>query len=164
MYEIFLYSGGVYRFDEFKEAVEDIGGLVLKKDHFHISRGTSFLAEEVHVMIIIPLQDEKIIRSLSDELKGHLSKLELNETQLRDILTYVSVCDAIIRSGSAMTLDEIETFLECPCPAEICYGQELELCIHDDLEESLKKFCKKKLFKSRKRNEETEYNLSDLDD
>jgi hypothetical protein len=161
MYEIFLYSGGVYRFDEFKEAVEDIGGVVLKKDNFHISRGASFLAEEVHVMIIIPLPDENIVRSLSDELKGHLSKLELDETQLRDILTYVSVCDALIQSGSAMTLDEISTFLECPCPAEICYGQELEVCIHDDLEETLDKFCQKKIIKSREVNGETEYYLPD---
>lgn len=159
MYEIFLYSGGVYRFEEFKEAVEDVGGLVLKKDHFHISRGASFLAEEVHVMIIIPLEDENIIRSLSDELKGHLSRLELDETQLRDILTYVSVCDALIISRSGMTLDEIETFLECNCPAEICYSHELEVCIHDDLEESLNKFCQKKIFKSRKRNGDTEYYL-----
>ena len=27
MYEIFLFSGGVYRFDELKEAVEDVGGI-----------------------------------------------------------------------------------------------------------------------------------------
>ncbi len=31
MYEIFLFSGGVYRFDELKEAVEDVGGWYLKR-------------------------------------------------------------------------------------------------------------------------------------
>ncbi|MCE5214536.1 MAG: hypothetical protein LLF83_07455, partial [Methanobacterium sp.] len=117
MYEIFLFNGGVYRFNEFKETIEDIGGVVLKEDLFQISRGTYFRAEEIQAMIIIPLQDENIVRSLSDEIKGNLSKLELDEPQLRDILTYVSVCDALIRSGSWMTPSEIETFLECSCPA-----------------------------------------------
>lgn len=159
MYDIFLFSGGVYRFNELKETVEDIGGLVLKEDHFHISRGDSFLAEEVHVMLIVPLQDEKIIQSLSDDIKGHLEKLEVEDLKLKDILSYITIYDALIRSHSWSTLDEIKTFIECPCPANLCYDKEIEVCINDKLDESLHKFCKKNLLKSRKRNDETEYIL-----
>lgn len=43
MYKILVYSGGVYRFEEVLECVEDIGGIVLKRDEFNISRGSYFI-------------------------------------------------------------------------------------------------------------------------
>ena len=85
MYEIFLFHGGVYRFDELKEAVEDMGGMVLKENLFHISRGTSYLADEVQVMLIIPLDDAKIIKTLSNEIKGHLEKFDTEDLKKKDI-------------------------------------------------------------------------------
>ncbi len=161
MYEIFLFSGGVYRFEELKEAVEDVGGLVLKKDIFHKSRGSSFLANEVEVMLIIPLEDEENIRSLSNEIKGHLEKLDLEELKKRDILTYLSVSDALAKSGKWLTLDEIKSKIECPCPAQLCNNQELEVCVHDQMDESIEKFCESDILKSRKK-KRTEYNLKEV--
>lgn len=161
MYEIYLFRGGVYRFDELKEAVEDLGGLVLKKDYFHISRGVSFLAEEVEVMLMVPLQDETIIKSLSSDIKGRLDKLEFEDINISDILGYISVCDALIRSGTWMTIDEIRNYLECPCAGQLCSEQEIEICVLDNLEETLSKFCQEKILKSRKRNGEDEYSLNE---
>jgi hypothetical protein len=152
MYEIFLFSGGVYRFDELKEAVEDVGGVVFKKNLFQISRGSSFLAEEVQVMFIIPEEEEDHIKSLSEEIKGHLEKLDVEDLKKKDLLTYIAVCDALIKSGEWMSRDEIEEGIECPCPAQLCESQELDACIYDELDESLERFCKKNVLKSRKKN------------
>lgn len=152
MYEIFLFSGGVYRFDELKEAVEDVGGVVFKKNLFHIGRGNYFMADEVQVMFILPEEEENTIKSFAEKLKGHLEKLEVEDIKRMDLLTYVSVCDALIKSGKWMSRDEIKDRLECPCPAQLCEGHELDICIHDQLDESLEKFCKKNVLKSKKKN------------
>lgn len=49
MYQIMIYSGGLYKFDEFVEFIDDLGGLVLKRDKFYISRGEYFLSEEINI-------------------------------------------------------------------------------------------------------------------
>lgn len=150
MYEIFFYSGGIYRFDEFKEAVEDVGGLVFKKNLLHISRGSSFLAKEVQVMLIIPKEEEDTIKSHAKEFKGHLEKLDVEELKKNEIFTYIAICDALIKSGKWMSRDELKEEIECPCPAELCNQHDLEACIHDQLDESLEKFCKENMLQSRK--------------
>ena len=71
MYEIILFSGGVYKYDELTEAVEDLGGLILRKDNFHISRGESYLSEEIEVMLIIPEEDKPTIESSFKGYKRH---------------------------------------------------------------------------------------------
>jgi len=166
MYEIFLFSGGVYRFDEFKEAVEDAGGMVLKKNLFHKSRGTSFLSDEVQVMIIIPLEDENVIKSFSDEIKGQIEKLDVEDLNNKDILAYLSICDALVKSRRWMTLDELKDVVDCPCPGQLCNEQDLEEnnkdleeCIQDHMDESLQKFCDKNILKSRKQHGKKEYHI-----
>lgn len=166
MYEIFFFSGGVYRFDEFKEAVEDVGGMVLKKNLFHKSRGTSFLSHEVQVMIIIPSEEEKVIKSLADEIKGNLEKLDQEDIKNKDIISYLAICDALVKSGRWMTLDELKEEVECPCPGQLCNepGQEehnpdLEECIQEHLDEAVQKFCNKEILISRKQNGKKEYSI-----
>jgi len=161
MYEIFLFSGGVYRFDEFKEAVEDIGGIVLKKDLFHLSRGSSTLGDEVEVTIIIPLDDEKLIKSFSDEIKGHLVKLDIEDLNKEDLLTYISICDALTKSGKWMTLDEIKNSTNCPCTAQLCQNKELDICTLDQMEESINKFTEKDILLTRKEKGKKKYNLQE---
>lgn len=161
MYEIFLFSGGVYRFDEFKETVEDVGGIVLKKNLFHKSRGTSFLSDEVQVMIIIPIQDEKSIKSLADDIKGHLKKLEVEDLKNEDILAYLSICDALVKSGKWMTLDELKDVIECPCPGQLCNQQDLEKCTQEQLDKTVQKFCDKQILMSRKHNGKKEYQITE---
>lgn len=160
MYEIFLFHGGVYRFDELKEAVEDMGGMVLKENLFHISRGTSYLADEVQVMLIIPLDDAKIIKTLSNEIKGHLEKFDTEDLKKKDILTYMAIYDVLIKSGKWMTLDEMKDTIECPCTAQICENQGIEVCIHDQIEKSINKFCRKGMLKNRGK-DKLEYNLKE---
>jgi len=54
VYILLGYSSGVYRFNEMVEFVEDDGGIVLTRDEFHISRGSYFISQEVHVILVIP--------------------------------------------------------------------------------------------------------------
>lgn len=161
MYEIFLFSGGVYRFDEFKEAVEDIGGMVLKKDLFHLSRGSSYLSDEVHVTIIIPLEDENLIRSLVDEIKGHLEKLNMEDIQKKDLLVYLSLCDILVKRNRWMSLDEIKDDLECPCPAQLCHGHESDTCTLDEIDESISKFTAKEILLTRDEQGKKKYKIQE---
>lgn len=161
MYEIILFSGGVYKFDELVETVEDIGGLVLKKDHFHKSRGTEFIGEEIRVMLIVPEKDKNLIKSLSKDIKGNIDKIDLDLSERNKILTYLSVYDALSQSGCWINIEGIEDLIECPCPAQLCQNSELESCVLDELEETLNKLCSAEIVKSRKKDQETEYRLLD---
>lgn len=156
MYEIYLFSGGVYKFDELKETVEDIGGLMLRKDRFHISRGASYLAEEIQVMLVVPEQDKKIIKSFSHEIKGTLDQLELEDLKRINILTYLSIYDVLNRTGSWTTLEEIEDLIECPCPAQLC-NLEAKTCVLDELEKALDDLCQQNVVEFREKNSRIEY-------
>lgn len=162
MFEIFLYNGGIYRFDELKEAVEDLGGMMFKRNILQISRGSSFLSEEVQVMIIIPEEDEEAIRTMTHELKGHLEKLDVDEKKKKEIFTYISVCDALNKSGKWMSRDEIEEEIECPCPAKLCNHLDVHACVHEFIDEILVKYCKNEVLTSRKK-DVIEYYLSEVE-
>ena len=73
VYMILGYSSGVYRFNEMVEFVDDAGGLVLTKDEFHISRGSYFISQEVHVLLVIPPEVLKDLKSLQRSYKGILN-------------------------------------------------------------------------------------------
>jgi hypothetical protein len=109
------------------------------------------MADEVQAMFIIPEEEEDTIKSFAEKLKGRLEKLDVEDIKRMDLLTYVSVCDALIKSGKWMSRDEIKDRIECPCPAQLCEIQEMDFCIHDQLDESLGKFCKKNVLKSKKK-------------
>ncbi len=159
MYEIILFSGGVYKFDELVETVEDLGGLILRKDNFHISRGESYLSEEIEVMLIIPKEDESTIKSVSQDIKGTVYELNLEKSEKSSILTYLSIYNVLSQTNSWMTIEEIEDLIQCPCPAPICHESENISCVLDELDESLNKLCSQKLIESRKNNNRIEFHL-----
>jgi len=161
MYEIILFSGGVYRFDELAEIVEDVGGLVLRKDYFHISRGQSYLSEEVQVMLIIPEEDKPIIESFSQDIKGIISKLDLENSERNIILTYLSIYNVLSQTNTWMTINEIEDLIECPCQAQLCQNSENKNCVLDELEESLNKLCLQNIVESRNGDNRIEFRLKD---
>ncbi len=161
MYEIFLYSGGIYRFNELEETVEDLGGVVFRRNLLKISRGHSFLAEEVQVMIVIPQEDEETVRALARELKGRLEKLDVEDAKKKELFTYISVCDALAKSGKWMSVEELKDEIECPCPAKLCDHMDMEECVHEHLEELLENYCKNNALIARKK-DVIEYYLSEV--
>ncbi len=159
MYEIILFSGGVYKYDELTEAVEDLGGLILRKDNFHISRGESYLSEEIEVMLIIPEEDKPTIESISKDIKGTIDKLNLEQSERNNILTYLSIYNVLSQTNSWMTIKEIEDLIQCICPAQLCHECENISCVIDELDESINKLCSQKLIESRKNNNKIEFHL-----
>ncbi|BDH79273.1 hypothetical protein MTTB_06520 [Methanothermobacter tenebrarum] len=120
MYKIILFSGGPYRFEEFEEYVEDIGGLVLKKDRFNVSRGEYFLAEEVKALTIIPEEEEEQLKTLVTGIKGFIQELSFDEDQERRILLCILLHDSLTRNPQWMGEEEIEEKLICPCEIKFC--------------------------------------------
>lgn len=136
MYSISIYTGGLYKFDEFKEFIEDLGGLVLKKDSFHLSRGQYFLSEEIHVLTIIPDEDKKITVKKAKEIKGALETPDITSDNLNKILFCLPISGILSECGSWMSKSEIENKIKCPCNAPFC-NENVENCFTDYLQEVL---------------------------
>ncbi len=140
MYEVLLFSGGVYRFDELVEFVEDIGGMVLKKDCFEIIRGDYFLSEEIHVLLVVPEEETKNAKSIAKGIKGRIEKPELGDDQRCTFLSYLLVYDCLSRADSWIRREHIKNQVDCPCYAMACKRDE-EYCPLDNLEKLLEDMC-----------------------
>jgi hypothetical protein len=142
MYEIFYFRGGVYRFDELVEYIEDVGGMVLSKDCFEIIRGEYFLAKEVHVLLVIPESEIGNTKSLIYEIKGMMDKVEITDEQKKLLLSYLSIYDALNRSKEWTGEKSLRDTITCPCYAMLCNQVEDEECQLDaELEQILTKMC-----------------------
>ena len=95
MYEIFYFRGGVYKFDELVEYIEDVGGMVLRKDCFELIRGDSYLSTEVHVLIVVPEEEVENTKSLIDEIKGVSDEVKATEKQKKTLFAYLSIYDSL---------------------------------------------------------------------
>jgi hypothetical protein len=159
MYEILLFSGGVYRFDELAEFVEDIGGLVLKKDIFEISRGEYFLAEEIHVLLIVPQKESGTLRSLSDDIKGEIEDLNIQDDQKYALLSSLSIYDVLCKAGSWINAEKLKSSIDCPCYAILCNETNGADCTLDRLDELLMDMCSMEIIEYRVSDEGVEYQL-----
>jgi putative methanogenesis marker protein 7 len=68
MYKIMMFTGGVYKFNELKEIVEDIGGFVLQ---------SMVMQTETMMHLAFPEEEERRIRDKAKELGGKLKDLPL---------------------------------------------------------------------------------------
>lgn len=153
MYEIFYFRGGVYKFDELVEYIEDVGGMVLRKDCFELIRGDSYLSTEVHVLIVVPEEEVKNTKSLIEEIKGISDKIEANDEQKKTLLAYLSIYDSLNRNDTWAEEERIKDTIACPCCALLCNQLEDEECQLDSkLEQILTEMCA---------NDVIEHNISD---
>ena len=128
MYEIFYFRGGVYKFDELVEYIEDVGGMVLRKDCFELIRGDSYLSTEVHVLIVVPEEEVKNTKSLIEEIKGISDKVEATDEQKKTLLAYLSIYDSLNRNDTWAEEERIKDTIACPCYALLCNQLEDEEC------------------------------------
>lgn len=161
MYKILLFSGGVYRFTDVVETVEDMGGLILRKDHFQISRGSSYLSDEIQVMLIVPGKDEKIVESISNDIMGRIEELDVDKHDKQTILSYISIYNALNQASSWLEIEEIEDLIECPCLSSLCENSDDQSCVINELEETLDKLCEQEILLKRYINGKTHYRLLD---
>ena len=68
MYKTMLFEGGVYRYDELKELIEDIGGFILQE---------MVMQTETTLHLAFPEEEENRIRKKGKEIGGKLKELPL---------------------------------------------------------------------------------------
>ena len=142
MYEIFYFRGGLYKFDELVEYIEDVGGMVLREDRFEIIRGEYFLANEVHVLLVVPGEEVKNTKSLIEEIKGISGELEANDDQKKTLLAYLSIYDSLNRNDTWTEEGDLRDSITCPCHALLCKQDVDEECqIDAELKQILSEMC-----------------------
>ncbi|MGB9978010.1 methyl-coenzyme M reductase family protein [Methanobacterium sp.] len=142
MYGIFYFRGGVYKFDELVEYIEDVGGMILRKDCFELIRGDYYLSTEVHVLIVVPEEEIENTKSLIDEIKGVSDDVEITEEQKKTLLAYLSIYDSLNKTDTWTKEEHIKDTITCPCYALLCNQLEDEECQLDSkLEQILKEMC-----------------------
>jgi hypothetical protein len=158
MYNTLIFSGGLYRFDELVEFVEDVGGMVLGAQHFHISRGSFFLSEEICVMLILPENEFKSLESVVKDIKGRLTDLKLKDDQKHLLRSYLPVYNVLSRIEVWVSKENFVSILECPCSVSICSQLGDMTCI-DELEKILDDMCTMDMVEHRVYNGRKEYRL-----
>ncbi len=159
MYKILGYSSGIYRFNELVEFVEDIGGIVLKRDEFHITRGSYFISQEVHVILVIPEQVFEDLNIFAKELKGDIEELEVEKEQKLDVLSILPVYNILSYEKYWMDIQTLESKMECPCITAICKESE-DSCILN-LEKTLDAMIRMDIVENRIETGVKEYKLKD---
>lgn len=158
MYKIFVFSGGVYRFDELVEYVEDSGGLILRRDDFQVSRGVYFISQEVHIIIIAPEEVEDDLKLMTRELKGDLEPINLEYEDKINMVSLIPIYNILSKLNNWTNIQTIENMLECPCVDGVCQEFEQTPCL-EDIKKSLEAMCRMEITVSRNIDGKTEYML-----
>lgn len=136
MYKILIYSGGLYKFDEFIEFIDDLGGLVLKSDKLHLSRGEYFLSEEIQALTIIPSEEKHNAEIVAKNLKGSINIPDVEKENRIKILSCLTLHDILSKSSHGLNKGQIINEIMCPCNSKICSENE-EDCLLNYLDEIL---------------------------
>jgi putative methanogenesis marker protein 7 len=96
MYKIMMFEGGVYKFDELKELIEDIGGFILQE---------SVMQSETMLHMAFPEEEERKIRDKIKELGGKFTKLPLAGAEI------MIVCPSLGKHHAVNTICDIAEFL-----------------------------------------------------
>jgi hypothetical protein len=157
VYIIIGYSSGVYRFNEMVEFVEDAGGIVFNRDEFHISRGSYFISQEVHVILVVPSEVLKDLKVFAKELQGDIENLEVDKNQKVNVMSIVPVYNLLSHEGSWVDVDTLESIMDCPCITEVC--KEFEGTCFVDLEKTLDAMKRMEIVDARDSSGVMEYKL-----
>lgn len=147
MYQIIIYSGGIYKFNEFKELIDDLGGLVLKRDKLHLSRGEYFLSEEVQALTIIPEEEVFNAGIIAKSIKGTLNIPDIDKENKIKILVCLDLHNLLSRSTGGISKAEIENNMKCPCSSQICL-EDPDDCILNYLDEMLEAMIQMEMIES----------------
>lgn len=158
MYMILVYTGGVYRFNEIVELVEDSGGIVLKRDEFQISRGDYFISQEIHVIIVIPEEALEELQNLTKELKGDLELLKLEYKQKLALISLIPIYNLLSLAETWVDADTLNGMIECTCLNDVCREYDKISCF-EDMEKTLDNMCKMEIAEDRIASGIREYRL-----
>ena len=157
MYRVLLFSGGIYKFDLLQEYLEDVGGVLIREDRLQITRGSSFLSEEVRVMLIVPLKEVEPVKSLANEIKGEIELLKIDQNMENEFISIISIYNILSPTNNWISIEKIIELMECPCPSNIC--RENEQCTFNEIENILNKMCSLKILETRQKLEKQEFRI-----
>lgn len=110
MYELLLFTGGVYRFDEFKEFIDDVGGLIIEMESFKVNRGMYFLSEEMKVLLIVPEEEKEIIKSFAKEIKGSIEPVLMENKEIEKVVLIFEIYKKL-QIDELLNMEEINKHL-----------------------------------------------------
>ncbi len=73
MFETVIYEGGVYKADEMRDLVEDLGGFVLSEHKMQL---------EIHMVMAVPVEDLDVVEEKAEELLGEIKRMPLAGTEI----------------------------------------------------------------------------------
>ncbi len=73
MFETVIYEGGVYKADEMRDLVEDLGGFVLSEHKMQL---------EIHMVMAVPVEDLDVVEQKAEELLGEIKRMPLAGTEV----------------------------------------------------------------------------------
>lgn len=165
MYEILLFSGGVYKFELLREHVDDIGGLIIQEDRLHISRGSSFLSEEIRVMLIVPPNEISSLKSLANDIKGQIEELELEEKLKNNLIYSLKIYDVLCKESDWLNKEALIKIIESSHENGVMEKNltEQDIFTEESFEECLELMLSLKLITKRgnDENKEVEYRISE---
>ncbi|WJI08690.1 hypothetical protein FGU46_00575 [Methanobacterium sp. CWC-01] len=166
MYRIIRFKGGVYRFDELAEYLEDAGGMLFQEDRMHIIRGSSFIREELQVMMIIPPDEVEHVKSLAEGIKGQIEEdLNLDPQKELEMFHYFYLYHALSQAGGWMNLSMIKDLTDAlyhaedPLPDLVYLNYFSESSRPEDFKKSLDIMCRLQLLEVRDETGEPEYRI-----
>ncbi len=159
MYKLLLFSGGVYKFELLVEYIEDIGGLVVQEDRIHISRGSSFLSEEIRVMLIVPNNEKSHVKSFADEIKGNIEELIIEESLKNKLIASLKIYNILCKADNWLNQNEIIDLMENWIDGECIQIDFIDNDSEDNWDDCLELMISLKLIKKRENNGVFEYGL-----
>lgn len=112
MYKLLLFSGGIYKFSEFEEFIEDIGGFIVKIDSFKISRGMYFLAEEIKVLLVAPSVEIEELMIFAKNIKGSIEKIDVEDIEKEKIILLFEIYKNLKINETLSFLNDIVNILK----------------------------------------------------
>ncbi|MCS7103710.1 MAG: methanogenesis marker 7 protein [Candidatus Korarchaeum sp.] len=82
MYMPLLFNGGVYRYNEIEDLIEDLGGFVIQKN---------IAQTEVTIFFLIPEEDVERVREKALELKGEIKEAPLTGMEVAVVVPTISI-------------------------------------------------------------------------
>lgn len=164
MHKILLFSGGVYKYELLTEHVDDVGGLIVREDNLHISRGTSFLSDELRVMLIVPSNEVSSVKSIVKDIKGEIEELKLEKNVHENLINILKIYDVLCKTNSWLDTNSIKKMMETLHPngfIEIDDYVEYNNKTMQKLEECLDLMLSLKIVNKQKNNAKYEYCISE---
>ncbi|MDD1764322.1 MAG: hypothetical protein LUQ70_06365 [Methanobacteriaceae archaeon] len=166
MYRIIRFTGGVYKFDELAEYLEDAGGMLVQEDRLHIIRGSSFITQELRVIMIVPGDEVEQVKSLAQDIKGQIDEdVNLDTQEELEMLHYFYLYQALSQAGEWVNLScikdltEILYHAEDPLPDLVYLNYFNESALPEDFRKSLDTMCSLQLLEVREEKGKPKYRV-----